>query len=299
VNSGARGWSRPDPVRAAWLRVGAPLLPPPLGERPSRSRANSAAASSGFRSDGAHPAAARASADRDSRHAGVVHPDQPWDSATLRGRHGRRSGQRPQTRRSSTPNSSPADHHPRPAPPYWATADARPLPVPAASTGPVWMSRPRRQHGRSCRERHEKIRPTTGAVSSGPASLVLVPHRGPATGPLPPVGTTRSHLPHLAAASPGPVGGSTRPGRGCPGAPAAGALVDPSHGCRWRITGRAVVLLRLPLRGDRGTGSKGRLPHGTLHEVRNERHTERALRRAAANFDRAWHQERHHLWPGH
>jgi hypothetical protein len=194
VNSGARGWSRPDPVRAAWLRVGAPLLPPPLGERPSRSRANSAAASSGFRSDGAHPAAARASADRDSRHAGVVHPDQPWDSATLRGRHGRRSGQRPQTRRSSTPNSSPADHHPRPAPPYWATADARPLPVPAASTGPVWMGRPRRQHGRSCRER----------VMKNPWYAVSTT----AAGPLPPVGT--SVTPSAPSGEPPPT--STAPG---------------------------------------------------------------------------------------
>ena len=48
-----------------------------------------------------------------------------------------------------------------------------------------------------------------------------------------------------------------------------------------------------------GRAAKAGYPHGTLHEVRNERHTERALRRAAANFDRAWHHERHHLWPGH
>jgi hypothetical protein len=48
-----------------------------------------------------------------------------------------------------------------------------------------------------------------------------------------------------------------------------------------------------------GRAAKAGSPHGTLHEVRNERHTERALRRAAANFDRAWHHERHHLWPGH
>jgi hypothetical protein len=34
VNSGARGWSRPDPVRAAWLRVGGPLLPRPAERAP-------------------------------------------------------------------------------------------------------------------------------------------------------------------------------------------------------------------------------------------------------------------------
>jgi hypothetical protein len=32
-----------------------------------------------------------------------------------------------------------------------------------------------------------------------------------------------------------------------------------------------------------------------LAEVRKERDTERALRRAAADFDRAWYHERHHL----
>ena len=35
-------------------------------------------------------------------------------------------------------------------------------------------------------------------------------------------------------------------------------------------------------------------PHGTLNEVRNERHTERALRQAAADFDRACDHQRHH-----
>jgi hypothetical protein len=48
-----------------------------------------------------------------------------------------------------------------------------------------------------------------------------------------------------------------------------------------------------------GRAAKAGYPHGTLHEVRNERHTERALRRAAANFDRAGHHERHRLWPWH
>jgi hypothetical protein len=41
--------------------------------------------------------------------------------------------------------------------------------------------------------------------------------------------------------------------------------------------------------------TKAGYPHGTLNEVRNERHTERALRQAAAGFDRACHHERHHL----
>jgi hypothetical protein len=44
-----------------------------------------------------------------------------------------------------------------------------------------------------------------------------------------------------------------------------------------------------------GRATKAGYPHGTLNEVRNERHTERALRRAAADFDRARHHERHHL----
>ena len=48
-----------------------------------------------------------------------------------------------------------------------------------------------------------------------------------------------------------------------------------------------------------GRAAKAGYPHGTLHEVRNERHTERALRRAADDFDRAWHHERHHLWSRH
>ena len=42
-----------------------------------------------------------------------------------------------------------------------------------------------------------------------------------------------------------------------------------------------------------GRAAKAGYPHGTLHEVRNERQTERALRRAAADFDRTWHHERH------
>jgi hypothetical protein len=48
-----------------------------------------------------------------------------------------------------------------------------------------------------------------------------------------------------------------------------------------------------------GRAAKAGYPHGTLHEVRNERQTERALRRAAADFDRTWHHERHRLWPRH
>jgi hypothetical protein len=48
-----------------------------------------------------------------------------------------------------------------------------------------------------------------------------------------------------------------------------------------------------------GRAAKAGYPHGTLHEVRHERHTDRALRRAADHFDRAWHHERHHLWPRH
>jgi hypothetical protein len=45
--------------------------------------------------------------------------------------------------------------------------------------------------------------------------------------------------------------------------------------------------------------TKAGYPHGTLHEVRAERRTERALRRAAADFDRASSQNRQHLWPRH
>ena len=48
-----------------------------------------------------------------------------------------------------------------------------------------------------------------------------------------------------------------------------------------------------------GRAAKAGYPHGTLHEVRNERHTERALRRAADDFDRAWRHERHHPWSRH
>jgi hypothetical protein len=44
-----------------------------------------------------------------------------------------------------------------------------------------------------------------------------------------------------------------------------------------------------------GRATKAGYPHGTLNEVRNERHTERALRRAAADFDRACHHRRQHL----
>jgi hypothetical protein len=46
-----------------------------------------------------------------------------------------------------------------------------------------------------------------------------------------------------------------------------------------------------------GRATKAGYPHGTLHEVRNERQTERDLQRAAADFDRTWHHEWHHLWP--
>ena len=45
--------------------------------------------------------------------------------------------------------------------------------------------------------------------------------------------------------------------------------------------------------------TKAGYPHGMLNEVRNERHTERALRRAAADFDRASSHNRQHLWPRH
>ena len=48
-----------------------------------------------------------------------------------------------------------------------------------------------------------------------------------------------------------------------------------------------------------GRATKAGYPHGTLHEVRNERQTERALQRAATDFDHTWHHERHHLWPRH
>jgi len=48
-----------------------------------------------------------------------------------------------------------------------------------------------------------------------------------------------------------------------------------------------------------GRAVKAGYPHGMLHEVRNERQTERALQRAASDFDRTWHHERHHLWPRH
>ena len=41
--------------------------------------------------------------------------------------------------------------------------------------------------------------------------------------------------------------------------------------------------------------TKAGYPHGTLNEARNDRHTERALRQAAADFDRACHHQRHHL----
>ena len=48
-----------------------------------------------------------------------------------------------------------------------------------------------------------------------------------------------------------------------------------------------------------GRATKAGYPHGTLQEVRNERHTERALRRAAADLDSAGYRERHRLWPWH
>jgi hypothetical protein len=48
-----------------------------------------------------------------------------------------------------------------------------------------------------------------------------------------------------------------------------------------------------------GRAVKAGYPHGTLHEVRNERRTERALRRAADDFNRAWHHERHNPWHRH
>jgi hypothetical protein len=48
-----------------------------------------------------------------------------------------------------------------------------------------------------------------------------------------------------------------------------------------------------------GRAAKAGYPHGTLQEVRNERHTERALRRAAADLDSAGYHERHRLWPRH
>ena len=48
-----------------------------------------------------------------------------------------------------------------------------------------------------------------------------------------------------------------------------------------------------------GRAAKAGYLHGTLQEVRNERHTERALRRAAADLDSAGYQERHRLWPWH
>jgi Family of unknown function (DUF5313) len=48
-----------------------------------------------------------------------------------------------------------------------------------------------------------------------------------------------------------------------------------------------------------GRAAKAGYPHGTLQEVRNEDHTERALRRAAPDLDSAGYQERHRLWPWH
>jgi hypothetical protein len=48
-----------------------------------------------------------------------------------------------------------------------------------------------------------------------------------------------------------------------------------------------------------GRAAKAGYPDGTLPEVRNERHTERALRRAAADLDSAGYHERHLLWPWH
>jgi hypothetical protein len=42
-----------------------------------------------------------------------------------------------------------------------------------------------------------------------------------------------------------------------------------------------------------GRAAKAGYPHGTLQQVRSERGTERALRRAAADIDRTWHHERH------
>ena len=40
--------------------------------------------------------------------------------------------------------------------------------------------------------------------------------------------------------------------------------------------------------------TKAGYPHGTLNEIRNERHIERSLQQAVADFDRAWHHDRHH-----
>jgi hypothetical protein len=48
-----------------------------------------------------------------------------------------------------------------------------------------------------------------------------------------------------------------------------------------------------------GRAAKAGYPHGTLQEVRNERHTERALRQAAADLDSTGYQERRRLWPWH
>ena len=133
-------------------------------------------------------------------------------------------------------------------PPCWATIRLYGfLPVPAASGVPMqapWAPARRVVRG----ARHEEIRPTIGSVSPGPTSMVLVRPRRPAACSIPPMGTARPHLPHLATAAPGPVDGSTRAGRHPTGAPATGALVDPSHGCDRGFTGRAVLLLGLPLR---------------------------------------------------
>ena len=147
--------------------------------------------------------------------------------------------------------------------------------------------------------RHEQIRPPTGAVSPGSASLVLVRRRRPAARPLPLVGTARPHLPHLAAASPARLVAQL--------APVAIVLVLLLPGPLWiRVMGAlggSLVGLFYSFvflyEATEGRATKAGYPHGKLHEVRNERQTERALQRAAADFDRTWHHERHHLWPRH
>jgi hypothetical protein len=89
-------------------------------------------------------------------------------------------------------------------------------------------------------------------------------------------------------------------------------LAEPAHALRVRPVQRqpgeelrrhAPALTRVeerarrtrPAEATEGRATKAGYPHGTLNEVRNERHTERALRQAAADFDRACHRERHHL----
>jgi hypothetical protein len=71
--------------------------------------------------------------------------------------------------------------------------------------------------------------------------------------------------------------------------------VGPGDGCHRRSLVGLIYSFVFLYEATEGRATKAGYPHGTLNEVRNQRDTERALRRAAADFDRAYQHRRHHL----